>query len=150
MYTLPNISINFSYDKTVKKNELYTIHSSNDIFKICPFAFDALTLDWREEFIVFCLNRANKVIGHFKVSAGGVSGTVVDMRLVLTPAILTAASGIILAHNHPSGNTKPSNEDCILTKRVKQAAELIEIRLLDHVIVADAESYYSFADEGML
>ncbi len=102
-----------------------------------------------EEFWVIFLSRNNNVIKTDCISKGGVSGTVVDMRLILKPAIENLASGIILAHNHPSGNLKPSQEDIHLTKKVKEAARLIDMIVQDHLIIGDQE-YFSFADEGIL
>lgn len=102
-----------------------------------------------EEFWVIFMNRNNRVIKTECISKGGVSGTVVDVRLILKPAIENLASGIILAHNHPSGTLKPSHEDISLTKKVKESSKLMNISLQDHVIICD-QSYFSFADEGIL
>ncbi len=102
-----------------------------------------------EEFWVIFLNRSNLVIGIECISRGGISGTVVDVRLILKPAIECLASGIVLAHNHPSGNLQPSHEDIALTKKIKEGAKLMNIILQDHIIVAD-NSFFSFADELML
>lgn len=102
-----------------------------------------------EEFWVIFLNRSNSVIKTECISKGGVSGTVVDVRLILKPAIELLSSSVILAHNHPSGNLKPSQEDLSLTRKVKEASKLIDIIIQDHLIIGD-ESYYSFADEGII
>lgn len=102
-----------------------------------------------EEFWVIFMNRSNTIIKTECISKGGVSGTVVDVRLILKPAIECLASGIILAHNHPSGNLKPSHEDVHLTKKVKEAAKLLDIIIQDHLIIGD-QTYFSFADEGVL
>jgi DNA repair protein RadC len=102
-----------------------------------------------EEFWVLFMTRSNSVIKTECISKGGVSGTVVDVRLILKPAIECLASGIILAHNHPSGNLKPSHEDIQLTKKVKEAATLVDISIQDHLIIGD-QAYYSFADEGII
>lgn len=102
-----------------------------------------------EEFWVIFMNRSNSVIKTECISKGGVSGTIVDVRLILKPAIECLASGIILAHNHPSGNLKPSQEDIHLTKKIKEAAKLLDISIQDHLIIGD-QAYYSFADEGLL
>ncbi len=102
-----------------------------------------------EEFWLMLLSRANVVLEKIKISSGGVAGTVADARLIFKSAIQRLASGIILVHNHPSGNLKPSQQDISLTKKLKGAGELLDIAVLDHVIVADS-GYYSFADEGML
>ncbi len=102
-----------------------------------------------EVFAVIFLNRANK-INHFEiVSQGGLTGTVADTRVILKKAVECAATSLILSHNHPSGNLKPSRQDEELTQKIKQAAAFLDIKVLDHVIVSD-EGYFSFADEGML
>jgi DNA repair protein RadC len=102
-----------------------------------------------EEFWVLFLTRSNSVIKTECISRGGISGTVVDIRLILKPAIECLASAIIIAHNHPSGNLKPSTEDINLTKKIKESAKLMDIILQDHLIIAD-QNYLSFADEGIL
>ena len=102
-----------------------------------------------EEFWVLLLNRSNKVITKFRVSQGGVSGTVIDVRLILKPAIENLASSIILCHNHPSGNVYPSEADEKITEKVRDAAEVMDIKVLDHLIITDTD-YLSFADEGKL
>jgi DNA repair protein RadC len=102
-----------------------------------------------EEFWLLMLNRANKVLGRFKVSQGGLSGTVIDTRIILKKALDNLASSIIVCHNHPSGNNQPSDADVKITEKLKKAAEMLEIKLLDHVIIAD-KSYFSFADEGLI
>lgn len=102
-----------------------------------------------EEFWLLMLNRANRVIGRFKVSQGGLSGTVIDTRIILKKALDNLASSIIVCHNHPSGNKQPSDADVKITEKLKKAAEILEIKLLDHIIIAD-KSYFSFADEGLI
>jgi len=103
----------------------------------------------REEFVVLYLNRASRVIGINKHSKGGIAGTIVDIRLLLKDALLCEASGMIVAHNHPSGSTSPSKSDIQLTRKIKEAAATMEINLLDHLIVT-ADSYTSFSDRGLL
>jgi DNA repair protein RadC len=102
-----------------------------------------------EEFWVIFMSRSNSVLKTECISRGGISGTVVDIRLILKPAIESLASAIILAHNHPSGNLKPSQEDINLTKKIKEATKLMDISLQDHLIIGD-QAYLSFADEGIL
>jgi len=98
---------------------------------------------------MLCLNRSNKVLGYFKISSGGVTGTICDPKIVFSVALNVMASGIIIMHNHPSGNLRPSPADIMLTKKLKEAGTLLDIHVLDHLIVTD-ESYYSFMDEGTL
>ncbi len=102
-----------------------------------------------EEFWILLLNRANMLIDKRMISRGGVSGTVVDPKLIFHEALQLKASGIIMGHNHPSSNPQPSENDLKLTKKIKEAGQFLEISVLDHIIVA-GNGYYSFADEGML
>jgi DNA repair protein RadC len=125
------------------------ISTSNDAYNILMQFFSEDTIQLHEQFVVLYLNKANKVIGGYKVSFGGISSTTVDVRIVLSVALKTLATGIILAHNHPSGNTKPSIADQELTKRMKASCDLMDISLLDHLIITN-EAYLSFADEGLI
>jgi DNA repair protein RadC len=102
-----------------------------------------------EEFWILHLNRANQVLAKEKIGQGGVSGTVADVRIILKSAINKLTSGLILAHNHPSGNLQPSNADKQLTEKIKNACRLLDISLLDHLIITN-NSYFSFADNGLL
>ncbi|MDQ3143224.1 MAG: DNA repair protein RadC [Bacteroidota bacterium] len=102
-----------------------------------------------EEFWVLFLNRANKLIHHENISSGGISGTVVDVRMVFRRALDLQATGIVLSHNHPSGNIKPSTQDIELTNKIKIAGTYLDITLIDHIIIGE-RNYYSFADEGIL
>jgi DNA repair protein RadC len=96
------------------------------------------------------MNRSNSVLGIMAVSKGGLSGTVTDVRLIFQGAIKANASGIIVCHNHPSGNLKPSESDTKITRKIKEAGNLMDIQLLDHLILTMDGSYYSFADNGLL
>lgn len=102
-----------------------------------------------EEFWVLVLNRGNIITGHYKISQGGISGTVIDVRPLLKEALNRDAVSIILSHNHPSGTMKASDADLRITKKIKQAAELMDISVLDHIIIGQ-NRYFSFADEGLL
>ena len=95
------------------------------------------------------LNRANKVIGIYEVSSGGMSGTVADPKLIFSAALKSCATSMVLSHNHPSGNLKPSNADLRLTSKIKAGGELLDIDVLDHIILT-SEGYFSFADEGLI
>ena len=122
------------------------ITSSGDVYEIMSPLLSDLK---HEEFWVVILNQGNKVIHKSKVSSGGVASTVVDSKLIFKPALEKLGSSIILCHNHPSGNLKPSAADIQLTKKNIEAGKLLDIRVLDHIIVAN-NKYYSFADEGMM
>ena len=102
-----------------------------------------------EEFWVLMLNRANRIISRERVSIGGISGTVVDARIVFKRALDMLACSIVLCHNHPSGNLSPSQADINLTKKMKAAGQTLDIQVVDHLIISD-KGYYSFADEGLL
>jgi len=129
--------------ETVKREK---ITASKDVFQI----FIPLFLDLpHEEFHVLLLNRSNIPIRKEFVSRGGVSGTVVDPKIIFKIALENLASSIILCHNHPSGNLKPSDQDISLTKKIKEAGTLLEIPILDHIIITDT-AYFSFADEGIM
>ena len=128
------------------KKELNQIRCSKDGRDlILPYLIDLQ----HEEFFCIFLNRANKVIKIEQMSKGGISGTVTDVRIILKNAILNTASGIIVAHNHPSGNLNPSESDTKITHKIKEAGNLLDVQLLDHLIIAN-EDYYSFADNGLL
>lgn len=102
-----------------------------------------------EEFWILLLNRSNKVIDQHKISQGGISGTVIDVRMILKNAIEKLACSLILCHNHPSGNLKPSDSDIKITAKLKDSAQIMDIQVLDHLIIAD-NAYFSFADDGIL
>ena len=122
------------------------ITNSKDLFNIFQPILSDLPY---EEFWVLCLNRHNKIIEKHKISQGGISGTVIDVRIILKLAVNELASSIILCHNHPSGNITPSNNDKIITEKLKKASEYFDIKILDHIIVAD-DKYFSFADESLI
>jgi len=103
----------------------------------------------KEQFWVILLNRANRILKKEQISSGGVSGTVADPKIIFKAALDQYASSIILVHNHPSGNLKPSQADIDLTNKMKAAGKLLEIPVLDHIIFGD-EGYFSFADEVLL
>lgn len=126
--------------------DIHQIKCSHDVAGI----FQPLLSDLpHEEFWVLFLNRSNRVIDRMKLSQGGISGTVTDVRIIMKKAVEYLASGIIVCHNHPSGNLSPSESDSKITQKIKDAGNLLEIQLLDHIIISDKD-YYSFADNGML
>ena len=122
------------------------ISSSADLFKVLqPFLGDLQT----EEFWVIFLNQSNKILGKTKLSSGGINQSVVDIRILFKSAIENFATGIVIAHNHPSGNLKPSQEDLKITKQISEGGKILNIQLLDHIIITQ-NSYFSFADENLL
>lgn len=102
-----------------------------------------------EEFWVLYLNRSNSILEKQRISSGGTSGTIIDVKIILKHGIEMLASGIVLVHNHPSGNINPSKNDKNITQKIKEAGKVMDINILDHVIIGDTK-YLSFADEGLL
>jgi DNA repair protein RadC len=137
------------YKTNVKASERPQIRTSHDSFAILKEVWDDNKINMLEQFKVLLLNRANRVIGVYDASSGGITGTIADSRLILAAAIKSLSVSIILSHNHPSGNSKPSRADEELTSRIKSACQYHDIKVLDHVIVT-SEGYYSFADEGLI
>jgi DNA repair protein RadC len=126
--------------------EFPQIKCSKDVFDLLSPILSDLP---HEEFWILFLNRSNKVINRMKLSQGGISGTVTDVRIVMKKAIECLASGIIVCHNHPSGNLNPSESDTRITQKIKEAGSIMDIQLLDHLIISEKE-YYSFADNGLI
>lgn len=122
------------------------INGSRDVFEIMQPLLGDLP---HEEFWIVYLNNANKVLAREKISAGGITGTLVDTRIIFKKGLEVLATAVILCHNHPSGMLKPSESDLQLTKKIKEAGTILDIRILDHLIITDT-SFYSFADEGKL
>ena len=122
------------------------VSASQDVFELLYPLMGELQ---HEEFWIVYLNNSNKVIHKSQLSKGGITGTLVDVRLVLKQALDLGAVGIILAHNHPSGTLKPSAADKQITQKLKKASEALDIKILDHLILAQ-HHYFSFADQGIL
>lgn len=131
-------------EKEVSKKEKIT--SSADIYTIFHQHFLDLP---HEEFWILLLNRSNKIINKYNISKGGISGTIADAKIIFKHALEDLACSLILCHNHPSGNLKPSDSDIKLTKKLKEAGTLLDISVLDHIIITET-GYFSFADEGLL
>lgn len=146
-FTLAEIQVSYSCE--VPKDKRRRIKTSQDAFYILNSIWDQDTMELQEEFKILLLNRANEVIGVFNLSKGGITSTVVDVRLVFSIALKCNAVGIVLAHNHPSGNCNPSSMDLELTSKMSNAGKLLEISVLDHLILTK-EGYYSFTDEGQI
>jgi DNA repair protein RadC len=140
--------IEISYRPAVSSKPIVT--SSLDAYNaVVPF-FPTKTIAIQEKFVAMYLNRANRVLGVFELSKGGITGTVVDIRLLISVALKVAASSIILAHNHPSGNLQPSSSDRQLTDKIKSACNLFDVTLTDHLIISPNETFLSFSDEGFI
>lgn len=139
--------INISYSS--KHQEEIKITNSHSAYEVLKVSWNMDVIELQEEFKIVLLNRANQVLGIFNCSKGGMSGTVVDLKLVFAVALKCTASAIIVAHNHPSGNLKPSNQDIKLTKKLREAAAFLDIEFLDHIILT-RNGYFSFRDESLL
>ena len=132
-----------------KFKNIYKVVSSGDAYKYLLPTYKEGAICYKEYFKVLFLNQSNQVLGYTLISEGGITETCADVRVILQAALLTNSVALILAHNHPSGNMKPSRQDMEITKQVKEAARLMRIKVLDHLILTDT-GYYSFADEGQL
>lgn len=141
--------IRVSYSSKVKATERRKITSAKEPEIILREIWTKDTIELREEFYILLLNRANFVLGWCQISEGGLTGTVCDPRLVFSIALKCHACSVILAHNHPSGNTQPSAADMQLTKNLYEGGKYLEIAVLDHLILT-ADGFYSFADEGLI
>ena len=146
-----NVSeVQLIYKNKVKASDRQKITCSRDAHKIFMDNWNSEIIEFVEEFKILLMNRSNSVLGILEISKGGISGTVTDVRVIFQAAIKGNASGIICAHNHPSGNLNPSESDTKLTQKIKEAGNLMDIQLLDHLILTMEDSYYSFADNGLL
>lgn len=141
--------IELVYKTNVSPSKRPVIKTSQSAYELLLCGWDRDKIEFVEQFKVLLLNRANKVLGISTISTGNVSGTVADPKLIFVAALKANACGIILAHNHPSGNTKPSKADELLTTKIKSGASFLDINVMDHIVVT-TEGYYSFADEGIM
>lgn len=137
------------YRNKKKARDRPIVKTSHEAFDILIQCWDVNKIELLEQFKILLLDRKNACIGISEISTGGVSSCIVDPKIVFSTALKAMASGIILAHNHPSGSTAPSKSDEELTKKLANAGDLLEIKVLDHLIVTPT-SYKSFADEGLL
>ncbi len=140
--------IQISYVPAIAEKPIIT--GSLDAYNALTPFFPASTIALQEQFVCMYLNRANRVLGVFPVSLGGITGTVADIRLILSVALKIAATSIIIAHNHPSGNLQPSKADEQLTNKIMEASRYFDMILIDHIILSSESKYFSFMDEGML
>ncbi len=139
--------VQISYSTNVPASDRRQVKSSKDAADALRAVYPGMEL--REYFYILLLNRANRILGAYQVSMGGVSGTVVDPKLVFQAALKANSAAIILAHNHPSGQLTPSQADIDLTRKIKKGGVLLDLPVLDHLIMTE-ESFYSFADEGIM
>jgi DNA repair protein RadC len=145
---IPQVSeIEITYHPVIKPSQMPKVSCSRDAEKIFRSIWGN-DLNYRESFYALYLNRANKVLGYQLISLGGISGTVVDVRCIYQAALKALAVNLIIAHNHPSGNSEPSDADIIITQKLKEAGQLLDIQVIDHLILFQ-DGYTSMADEGM-
>jgi DNA repair protein RadC len=137
------------YKSKVKASERPHITSSLDAYNVIKPLWDEDKIDLMEQFKVLFMNRANKILCLYNLSSGGITGTVADPRLIYAAALKINAVSLILCHNHPSGNLKPSEADIDLTRKIKTAGSYFDMKVFDHLIIT-SETYFSFSDEGLL
>jgi DNA repair protein RadC len=144
---IAEIKISYSH-KTLKRFRI-KIKNSEDAFKSFLQSWDMDLIELQEEFKLLLLNNSNEVLGIHTLSKGSTRGTIVDLKLLFVIALKSNATGIIIAHNHPSGTLKPSSSDLEITKRIKKSGELLDIKLLDHIIITK-DDFYSMSDERLI
>ena len=145
MNTFPQIKI--SYSLNIPEDQKTFVRSPDDVFNYMREIWE--DIEYRESFYMICLSTSNLVIGYYLVSLGGLRATFTDIRMIVQVALMSNASSVIILHNHPSGNKRPSEADKNITKRVKLALKLMDICLHDHIIMLNND-YFSFANEGLL
>ena len=139
--------VTLQYKPTCKKQS--KVFGSEEAYNILLPTFNEGTIEYREYAKVLYLNQANEVIAYNTISEGGLTETAVDVRIILQGALLTNATQIIFAHNHPTGNLKPSPQDDMLTRELQKACQIMKIRFTDHIIMS-IDSYYSYREEGRI
>lgn len=145
-YKIPQIKLSYVSDREATYP---CLNSSALTVELLREEFDSDEIDYRETFKVVYMNRRNKVVGVHTLSSGGTASTVVDIKMLLTGALLSNAHGVIVAHNHPSGNLNPSVDDDKLTQKIKLGCAAVDIKLFDHVIIT-SDGYYSYNDNSRL
>jgi DNA repair protein RadC len=139
------------YKSNIKPSERIKIENSRKVYSVLKTVYDFNTIEHKESFYCMYLNRANKLLAVILISEGGTNSCLVDVKIIFQAALRVNASAIILSHNHPSGNLTPSEADIQITKKVKEAAKLLEMQVIEHIIVSpDEDEYYSFSDNGQI
>jgi DNA repair protein RadC len=148
-----NIKVNeiqLSYREVAPISGNPIITSSEAAYKVLRELWNPNTIGLHESFKVLLLNNSNKIKGVLHLSEGGITGALVDIRILFAVVLKSLSVGMILSHNHPSGQLKPSRADQQLTRKIQKSAKLFDVRVLDHLILSPEEGYFSFADEGLL
>ena len=143
---VPEIKVRYNRSRKVF---LGKVTNSKDAADFIRRVYPRGSVELQEAFVVLYLNRRNEILGYYRHSVGGITGTVADPRIIFATAVTSASVGMIMAHNHPSGNLSPSQADIELTRKVKEGGKLLDVQLLDHVIITKT-SHYSFADNGLM
>ncbi|MGV3686234.1 MAG: JAB domain-containing protein [Daejeonella sp.] len=141
--------VQLSYKSKVKASDRPKITESKDVYSILQKHWNFEIIEFIEEFKIVLLNRANRVLGIVDISVGGTSGTLVDPKVVFAAALKSAASGVILVHNHPSGNLNPSEADIHLTRKLTEGGKILDTQILDHIILTK-DGYLSLAEDGFM
>jgi DNA repair protein RadC len=141
--------VELHYKRKAKPADRPKVSNSSDVVEVFRAIYDVNKIEHREMMYALYLNRANTVLGVLLISEGGTAATICDPKIVFQGALKLNASGVILSHNHPSGNLTPSQADIQLTNRLTNGGKIMDVQILDHVILT-ADSYYSFADNGMM
>jgi len=141
--------VKLTYITTVKASDRPQINSSIEVYKVLKENWNFEIIEFIEEFKIILLNRANRVFGIVPISVGGTAGTIADPKVIFVSALKCNASSVILCHNHPSGNLRPSQADIELTRKLKAAGQFLDLPALDHIILT-RDAYFSFADEGLM
>ena len=142
--TISEYSLKYTKSQ-IQKTKVTTSESASNVIR--KFYFDDINI--YESFFILLLNRANNTTGFAKISQGGTAGTVVDIKIIAKYAVESLSSAVIICHNHPSGNKQPSDADLNITRKIKDALLLLDIKLIDHIIITEND-FYSFADNGNL
>ena len=142
--------IKISYTEKTITSIINSVTNSFEVAQLLFEDWDSDTIGLQESFKVVLLNNSNKVKGIYQISQGGITGTIVDLRILFAVVLKTISIGIILCHNHPSGKLMPSEADKRLTQKIKKAADFLDIKVLDHLILAPDGSYFSFTDNGLI
>ena len=142
--TISEYSLKYTKSE-IQKTKITTSESASNVIR--KFYFDDINI--YESFFILLLNRANNTTGFAKISQGGTVGTVVDIKIIAKYAVDSLSPNVIICHNHPSGNKQPSDADLNITRRIKDALLLLDIKLIDHIIITEND-FYSFADNGNL
>lgn len=143
---VPEIKVRYN---RARKTFLGLVKKSTDAADFIRKTYTRGSIELQEAFVVLYCNHRNEILGYYRHSVGSISAALIDQRIILGTALKSASTSIVLAHNHPSGNLKPSQADIEITKKIKKAADLLDIKVLDHIIVTKKE-YFSFTDAGLI